>query len=284
MLLPLLVAATVSVVATSTDLRELVAAVGADRVTVESLTDPRHDPHSREVHPRQLGLLKSADLLVRVGLDHEPWLAQALRTVPPPPHDLDCSKAVPLLGTDTPRLRADRRPHVHAFGNTHYWLDPANAHPLTATILEALATLAPADRSAFVANRARFLARLDAARPRWEQRLRPFAGTRVVVVHDTWPYFAQRFNLMIAATIEETPGVPPSPAYLEQLLARMRAAGVRVVLSEPGAPVALLRRIADATGARVVTLAPSVGSDPDATDYVTLFEVNVRRLAEVLAR
>jgi len=283
LLLPLLVAATLSVAATTTDLRDLVAAVGGEGVRVESLTDPRQDPHAREIHPRQLALLRSADLLVRVGLDHEPWLGRALRAVAPPAHDLDCSRAVALLGTETPRLRADSRPHVHAFGNTHYWLDPENARPLTAHIQEILGRLVPAERAAFEANRARFLARLDAGLTRWKERLRPHAGSRVVVVHDTWPYFARRFELVITAAVEEKPGVPPSPAYLGLLMERMRATGVRVVVAEPGAPAALLRRIAGGTGARVVTLAPSVGSDPEATDYLALFDVNVDRLAAALA-
>ncbi len=269
-----------AVAASSTDLRDLVAVVGGDRVRVESLSDPRQDPHAREVHPRQLAQLRSAALLVRVGLDHEPWLARALRTVPRPPHDLDGSREVVLLGTETPRLRADGRPHLHAFGNPHYWLDPDNARPLTAAIVRALSALRPADRPVFEANRARFLARLDAALPRWQARLAPWAGSRVVVVHDTWPYLARRFGLVIAAAVEEQPGVPPSPAYLGRLIERMRTAGVRVILAEPGAAPALLRRIAADTGARVAILAPSVGSDPEATDYLALFEVNVRRLAE----
>ena len=60
MLLPLLVAATISVAATTTDLRDLVTAVGGDRVSVESLTDPRHDPHALELLPRQLVRLREA--------------------------------------------------------------------------------------------------------------------------------------------------------------------------------------------------------------------------------
>jgi len=283
MLLPLVVAATVTVAATSTDLRELVAAVGGERVRVESLTDPRQDPHAREIHPRQLALLRAARLLVRVGLDHEPWLARALRSTGTPADDLDCSKAVTLLGTDTPRLRADSRPHVHAFGNTHYWLDPENARPITARIVEALSALAPDDREVFGANRARFLARLDEGLARWTELMRPYRGSRVVVVHDTWPYFARRFGLTIAATVEENPGVPPSPAYLGRLMERMRATGVRVVIAEPGAAPALLRRLAEGAQARVVTLAPSVGSDPEASDYLALFEMNVRRLTAALA-
>jgi ABC-type Zn uptake system ZnuABC Zn-binding protein ZnuA len=279
----LLVAAALHVAATTTDLRDLVAAVGGDRVAVESLTDPRQDPHAREIHPRQLARLRSAALLVRIGLDHEPWLPAALRAAGATPRDLDASRAVALLDAETPRLRADGRPHVHAFGNTHYWLDPDNARSITARIAETLGELLPAERALFVANRERFVRELDTRLGRWRARLRPYAGTRVVVAHDTWPYFARRFGLTIVATVEEQPGVPPSPRYLALLMERMRQGGVGVILAEPTAPGSLLARIASGTGARVVTLVPSVGADPEAPDYLTLFDVNVARLIRALA-
>jgi ABC-type Zn uptake system ZnuABC Zn-binding protein ZnuA len=269
-----------------------VAAVGGDRVRVESLTHPRQDPHGSEIHPRQLTRLGAADVLVRIGLDHEPWLPRALRAAPgaapraapgAAPRDLDVSRSIALLDAETPRLRADRRPHVHAFGNTHYWLDPENARLITARIAETLGEVQPADRALFAANRDRFLRELDARLVRWRAALRPYAGTRVVVAHDTWPYFARRFELAVVATVEEQPGVPPSPRYLGALMERMKAAGVVTILAEPGAPAAVLARVAAGTGARVVTLAPSVGADPEATDYLTLFDVNIRRLAAALA-
>ena len=283
-MLSLLVAATLTVAATTTDLRALVLAVGGDRVAVESLTDPRHDPHAREIHPRQLALLSRAQLLVRIGLDHEPWLARALRAAAKAPRDLDASRSVVLLDVETPRLRADRRPHVHAFGNTHYWLDPANARPITAAIEQALGELAPADRTVFATNRERFVRELDDRLTRWQAELRPHAGTRVVAVHDTWPYFARRFGLSVLGTIEEKPGVPPSPRYLGDLMERMKQAGVVAILAEPGAPAPVVSRVAAGSGARVVTLIPSVGADPEAPDYLALFDVNVRRLARALAR
>ena len=135
-----------------------------------------------------------------------------------------------------------------------------------------------------MANRARFLARLDAGLVRWRAQLAPFAGARIVVAHDTWPYFARRFDLVIAAAVEEQPGIPPSPAHLARLVERMRAADVRALVAEPGATPAILRRLAEATGARVVTLAPSVGAEPEAADYIALFDLNVGRLAAALAR
>lgn len=281
-MLAAILAATLVVAASSTDLRDLVGAVGGDRVGVESLTDPRQDPHAREIVPRQVALLKSAALLVRVGLDHEPWLPRAVAAAGAVPRDVDVARAVVVLDSDVPRLSAGARPHLHAYGNPHYWLDPENARPITARILEALAAARPEDRAVFETNRARFLARLDAGLARWRERLASFAGARLVVVHDTWPYFARRFGLVIAGAVEERPGVPPSPAHLGRLIERMRAAGVRVIVAEPGASPAIVRRLADATGARVVTLAPSVGAEPAATDYLALFDVNVERLARAL--
>jgi ABC-type Zn uptake system ZnuABC Zn-binding protein ZnuA len=249
---------------------------------VESLTDPRHDPHARELLPRQLGLLKDAALVVRVGLDHEPWLRRAVAAAGAAGRDLDVSRGVVIIDADTPRLRADARAHVHAYGNPHYWLDPENARAITARIAESLTGLRPDGATAFAANRASFLARLDAGLVRWRARLAPFAGARIVVAHDTWPYFARRFGLVVAAAVEEQPGVPPSPAHLARLIERMRAARVRAIVAEPGAAPAVLRRLADATGARVVTLAPSVGALPEARDYITLFDLNVARLAVAL--
>ena len=282
MVLSLLVAATISVAATSTDLRALTVAVGGDRVAVRSLTDPRHDPHAREVTPQQLAGLQGAALLVRIGLDHEPWLVRAVASAGRPPHDLDCSRVVTLLGTDPASTRRQAGGHVHAYGNPHYWLDPENARPITGALVEALARLAPDGRASFEENRRRFLARLDAGLARWREALRLHQGARIVTLHDTWPYLARRFGLVIAATVEERPGVPPSPAFLGELMGRMKSARVRVLVVEPGAASAVTRRIADGTGARVVTLAPSVGAEPEASDYLALFDLNVRRLAAAL--
>src|SRR5262249_61548114 len=93
-----------SVVATTTDLRSLVEAVGGDRVSVDALVAPGQNPHAVDVKPGQLAALRRAILLVRVGLDYEPCLPRALRTAREPgslPADLDC-----LRGTTPPHAEA----------------------------------------------------------------------------------------------------------------------------------------------------------------------------------
>jgi ABC-type Zn uptake system ZnuABC Zn-binding protein ZnuA len=277
-----------AVVATSTDLKALVEEVGGDRVRVEALAPPLADPHAVDVKPGQIAALRGAALLVRVGLDHEPWLAGLLRTVGDARFAqggrsvLDCSKGIELLQADIPRVKPERGEHVHGFGNTHYWLDPENARPITAGILDTLVRLAPSDRAYFDSRRAEFLKRLDAGLKRWTEALGPYRGTRVVVVHESWPYFARRFGLQIAAAVEPTPGVPPSPAYLTTLTRQMKDANVRVLIVEPSSSAALVARVASLSGARAVTLVASVGGAPEARDYLALFDLDVARIVEAL--
>ena len=261
------------VVTTSADLKSLVEAVGGDRVDVESVAAPEQDPHFVEVKPAQLARLRRAALIVKIGLDHEPWLA---RLPAPGVPVLDVSKSVRLLQAETPRLRVERRAHVHAYGNTHYWLDPYNAQPMTASIAAALVTLRPAERALFEANRDAFLSRLGEKIPEWETALKPYRGMKVVVVHDSWVYFAERFGLQIVAAAEPHPGVPPSPAELAALFKRMREASVRILIADPHANPALVRQIEEKGGAKSVTLLPS------GPDYIGLFEENVKRLSAAL--
>ena len=278
-----------SVVTTSTDLKALVEAVGGERVRIESLALPLQDPHAVEVKPGQLAKLKTASLLVRIGLDHEPWLERALRTVGDSrftresPHYLDASKGVHLLQAETPRLRADKAAHVHGFGNPHYWLDPENGRPMTEAILAALVRLTPADRSYFEANRKRFLERLDGSQKSWLRTMAPYNGTRVIAVHETWPYFAHRFGLTIVAVVEATPGVPPSPSYLASLIKKTRDSGIRLLIADPYSNASTVRQVTTQSGATAVTLIPSVGGDPGAADYLSLFELNIKRLSQAAA-
>jgi len=263
------------VVTTTSDLKSLTQAVGGGRVSVVSLAAPAQDPHAVELKPRQLALLRAADLLVRIGLDHEPWLARA--RVGERTQVVDASRNVRLLQTETPRLRAERRSHMHAFGNTHYWLNPLNARPITAAIAAALCALRRPQCADFEANRQRFLQQLDAKIPGWKSALAPYRGERLVVMHDSWVYFAEYFGLEIVAAVEPTPGVPPAAPELAALFTRMRQGHIRVLVAEPDSDPALVAQVAERSGARAVTLLPS------GSDYLRLFDDNVARLAQALS-
>ena len=174
--------------------------------------------------------------------------------------------------------------HAHGSGNPHYWLDPKNAEIVTGTILEALARIDPANAARYEANRLTFLSRLQIKIVEWEEKLAPLKAMPIVAYHNSWPYFARRFRLDFVGFIETKPGVPPSPAHLAGIVKTMRERGVRIVVREPHEPERDVAFVASKAGASVVKLAASVGALPEASDYISLFDVNVEALKSAAAR
>ena len=71
-------------------------------------------------------------------------------------------------------------------------------------------------------------------------------------------------------------------AYLASLTKRMKEAQLRVLIAEPYSNAAVVAKVAALSGAREVRLASSVGAEPDARDYIALFDLDIARLADAL--
>ncbi len=278
-------AARVRVVASLPDLKALTEAVGGDLVEVDSLARGPQNPHDVEVRPSLMLKLRRADLLVRNGAGGDPWVeplllgAQNARIMPGAPGYVDASRGVAILApAAVDRSRGD----VHPEGNPHYTLDPLNAGPVTASILEGLVRVAPQHAERFQARRADFLARLEQALTGWQAALAPVRGAPVVSYHETFTYFFRRFGLVQAGVIEDRPGIPPSPSHLAALVRLIREQNVRVIVAEPYADRSVVEWLARETGARALTLPAAVGGVRGTDTYLDLIDYQVRALARAL--
>jgi len=103
----------------------------------------------------------------------------------------------------------------------------------------------------------------------------------VVVYHNDWTYLLTRFGLRQTGTVEERPGIPPSPGHLARLIQQMKEEKVRVVIVEPWSDQKLSSRVAQDVGAKMVVLNAKLGaSGPDA--YIASTDANITALAEAL--
>jgi ABC-type Zn uptake system ZnuABC Zn-binding protein ZnuA len=279
--------AAVNVVATTTDLAALVSEVGGNLVTVESIVPAGADPEAFEPRPGDIGKLRRADLLVRVGLGYDYWLDTLVRQIGDKrlmrdgEANLDTSAGIPLLEIRGQSV-VNEGGHAHGVANPHYWLDPDNAITITASIAEALVRIAPAQREQILSNRAGFLSRLETARARWSKTLAPYAGTKLIAYHNSWPYFARRYRLDVIAFIEPKAGVAASPAHLASVISAGSKANVRAIMHEPYEPDDMSRLVARKLSVPMVRLAISVGSIEGTNDYLALFDYNVATLAKAL--
>ena len=278
------------IVATTSDLASLARSVAGETAQVDVMIPPGADPEAFEPRPSDLGKLKGASVVVRVGLGYDHWLDKLLSMHGDAgvnrggPGYVDASVGIPLLevrGRSLDPTRADG--HAHGLANPHYWLDPQNAEVITGAIAEAIAAVAPQLADHAASRRADFLARLQGELALWQAMLGPHRGAKLIAYHNTWPYFARRFRLDVVDVIESKEGVAPSPARLAKLAAVIRAQDVRAILHEPSAPDDSSQLLARRTGAAVLKLAPSVGSILEASDYTALFEYDVAALARALS-
>jgi ABC-type Zn uptake system ZnuABC Zn-binding protein ZnuA len=173
-----------------------------------------------------------------------------------------------------------RSGHAHGAANPHYWLDPANAEPMSAAIAEALVRLVPERRREIEAAQARFVADLRVRLDAWTARLAPHRGAALVAYHNSWPYLARAFGLVVQEFLEPKPGIPPSPSHIASVIQTMRRSGVKIILVEPYFSRKVPDLVAARTEATVVELLPSVGGKREVDTYFDLFDYNVQKLIE----
>lgn len=276
--------AKVSVVASTTDLAAIARAVGGEAVHVEAIAQGDGNPHAIEVLPSSMMKVARAQLYLKVGLGLDLWAQpiidgarnKRLRVV-------DCSRGVPVLEQPSGRVDASMG-DVHPEGNPHYWLDPANGLLIAATIRDALCAADPAHAGDYRSRCTVFEGTLSKRMAAWSQQALPLRGMPVVSYHRSWPYFARAFHLDVVGFVEPKPGIEPTPAHTAQLVELITSRKVPVIIREPYFSRKVPERLASLTGARVVVLAPSVGSRPGVDDYLALFDYNLAQLLAAKGR
>ena len=281
---PLGAASKINVVTTTEDLAALAREVGGDKVEVQSIARGYQDPHFVEAKPSFLLLLRRADLLAVVGLELERgWLPPLLAQCGNPRIQVaaagyfDASQQAEILERPTGEITRAMG-DVHPLGNPHYWLDPQNGRRIAKAIADRLGQLRPADAAYFQQQYEAFSQRLAEAEQRWDAMMKPYAGRKVVTYHRSWPNFLRRFKLVSIGEVEPRPGIPPSPSHTISLIALMKREGAKEILVEPYFDLRTPKSIGSATGAEVIVLLPSVGGEKEASDYIKLFDYDLRLL------
>ena len=276
-------AAKIKVVTTLTDLADFAREVGGDLVEVHSLATGVEDTHGVPMKPSFVPIMNRADLLILVGFDCEHAFLPALLEASKNPHIqlgksgyVDCSKGI--VPKDVPKSTDHYQGDVHPYGNPHYMLDPVLAKTAVGNIYNALVEFAPEHQAEFTRNRDAYLTKLNAKISEWKNEVIPLKGLKFVSYHEHWPYFAERFGMVYFGTIELKPGIDPTARHIEELIASMKADHVSIVVREPQFPEKVPKRIAEQTGANLVTLPIMPGGVPNTESYIKMMDYIMQTL------
>ena len=285
---PASAAGKLQIMTATTDLAALAQEIGGDKVEVESVARGYQDPHFVEAKPSFLLKLRRADLLIVVGLELEiGWLPPLITQSTNPkiqvgaPGYFDASRYARILEIPTgvvTRAEGD----VHPLGNPHYWLDPENGLRIAKGIQDKLSEMRPGDAAYFAQRYNDFEQRIKQADEKWLAEMKLYAGRKIVTYHRSWPNFAERFGLDVIGYVEPKPGIPPSPSHTLELIQEMKRQNVKIILVEPYFDLKTPNSIARETGAKVLVMPPSVGGEKEITDYITLFDYDIKLLVDAI--
>ena len=275
------------VVATIPDLADITRQIGKERVAVESLTLGVRDIHSVQVKPSMVTRLNRADAVVLMGLALEHAFLPALLDVAANPEisrggigHIDTSTGVVPL--KPPKTYSRRGGDIHPRGNPHYNLDPVLGKLIARNIAEGLSKVRAEHRPFFMKNLQAYVAELDRRIPEWQRTARGLNGVQYVSYHDDMAYFAERYGMRLFGTMEVAAGIGPTPAHIVQLVERMKAARVPLVVYGTY-PARVPQRVARETGAKLLQV-PLYAGGAGVETYIKLIDHLVTRLSEAAGR
>ena len=275
------------VVASIPDLADMTKRIGGDLVDVSSIATGVEDIHAVPMKPSFAVMLNKADVLLLLGLEAEHAFLPALieasknpRILRDAPGYIDCSTyLVPLeVARNLDRAQGEQ----HPMGNPHFNLDPVMGKDMARAIADGLTRNDPAHEETYKKNLEAYLGELDAAIARWEREAAPLKGVKLVSYHPDLIYFAERFGMEAVGTIEVKAGVGPTPRHVDELEQLMKRDKVQIVVRERHFPAGIAETIARETGAKLVELPVMVGGVPEAKDYISFVDYNLKTMLKAV--
>ncbi|HET8757565.1 MAG TPA: metal ABC transporter substrate-binding protein [Solirubrobacteraceae bacterium] len=262
-----------TVVATTTQVADLARNVAGPDAHVVQLLQPNADPHDYEIRPHDVGALADADLIVRSGGEADAWVEDAIDGAGSDAPVVDLSDGIELRDDDP-----------------HWWQDPRNAIVAVHELERALDGVDPGGRPARARRTEAYeakLRRLDRDTAACVAEL-PGSERKLVTTHDSLGYYAARYGLdVIGAVIpsQSTEG-QPSAGDIADLIATIRAAGVKAVFAESSVEPKVEAAIARETGATVGTplWADTLGpAGSSGATYIDSIRANTRAIVAGLS-
>lgn len=226
--------------------------------------------HDYQLTPDNVITLQKADVLVINGAGMESFIDKVVKQQP----DLkviEASQGIPLIkGTG------------NEGDNPHVWVSIKYAIQEVKNIGKQLAAADPKHSAQYRSNTENYINKLENLQNNMHQELAGISNRNIVTFHEAFPYFAQEFNLKIAAVVEREPGSEPSASELADIIAKIKASHAQAVFAEPQYSSGAAQTIARETGIKVYTLDPAVSGPISPDAYINIMKANLESLKEAL--
>ncbi|MBD3308065.1 cation ABC transporter substrate-binding protein [candidate division KSB3 bacterium] len=246
--------------------------IGGDLVDVMSMLPEGAFPHTFEPTAKQMKLLSTADMYVRIRVEFENAWWEKIRAANPDMHVIDSTTGITFIEGETEHHDTAETHHHHGHHgrDPHTWLSPSLVKIQAEAICDGLIHLDPQHQGTYLAQKQTFLNALDTLDQDLREMFVDLPTRTFMVFHPSWAYFAKAYNLtQISIEIE---GKEPSVAEMAELMKIAQQEQISTIFVQPQTSRRSAEIIARQIGASLE------GLNPLAADWME----NMRRVAKKL--
>ena len=249
-------AAGLSVVAAENFYGDVAEQVGGKAVEVTSiLSNPDQDPHLFEADPSTARALTSAKVVVRNGVDYDPWMGKLLAADPSPGR-------VEIVAADLMGRKTGDNPHL--------WYDPATMRSVAGAMAERFAAADPAGRAAFKRNAEAFDASLKPLEAKIAAMKARYAGVPVTASEPVFGLMADLIGLDVhnkAFQLAVMNGTEPSPSDVAAFEDDLKGHRVRAMIYNAQADDQAVKRLVALAEASKIPIVGVSETEPAGKTY-----------------
>ncbi len=227
-----------------------VNSIAGDDFDVNIMVPPGANPHIYEPAPGQIDRLRKSAAYISNGyLGFETTWLEKFYGINPEMKRVDLSHGIELIEPE----------HHHDGGHVegadpHYWVSPANALIMAATVRDLLINLAPDNRQKYEKNCEELVVRIGELDQKARDLFSSSRGKAFVIYHPNLAYLARDYGLEEVAV--ENEGKEPNPAQMKNLIDRIRMENLKIILVQKEFDTKNSKAIAGETGAGIVIIDP----------------------------
>ena len=255
------------------------------------IVDGYNSPHGFSLKPSHAKMIENADLIIWVGEDLEAFLEKPLDSIAKKATKVELMdlKGIKKLkfreknifeGHDDHGHKEDKHDdhghkkdkhddhghkkdkhddhghegHAHGEHDPHIWLDPMNARVIIKEITNQLVKLDSTNAAKYKANSKDAIADIDALTKSIKKDLNK--NSRVVVFHDAYQYFENRFGIKVLGALTVNTDVLPGAEQLAEIREVIEHEKVNCIFSEPQFNPSIIKTIAKDTNIKTGVLDP----------------------------
>jgi len=235
--------------------KSFVKAIGGEKVTIMPMVLPGNSPHTYEPKPSQMKKIAQANLYFAIGVEFErAWLPR-FHSLNPHMQVIDVTQGIqkePMSGhSEHTHSPGDKEVHL----DPHVWTSPANVRIIAKNICDALIRTDSGNRHYYEKNLQKFTTEIGQTEVEISTILREVPkGTKFMVFHPSWGYFAHAFGLIQLPV--EIEGKNPKPRELIRLVKEAKKEKIKALFTQPEFSDAMAKTIAQELHIPVVKVSP----------------------------